>query len=230
MTVGPAVPDWTPREPFSREQTLTGSHCKLIPLTLDHTNDLFEAYKDVPPHHWDYLPIDQPQTPEDLRGYLSTLVDGTKTPYTVIDLKTNRPVGCCCTFRVDTHNGTMEIGFIVWSPLMQQTPMSTEAVFLQAQNAFNKGYRRVEWKCDDCNAPSKKAAQRLGFQYEGTFRQIQVYKGRNRDTAWFSIIDGEWPELEKSFEQWLEVSNFGSDGKQKTALHDGTSNRKIVDC
>ncbi|KAG5355117.1 hypothetical protein CJU89_6943 [Yarrowia sp. B02] len=221
MSVGPPVPNWTPRSAFALDQTLQGTHCKLVPLTQEYTEDLFEAYKTAPAQDWFYLPIDKPETVDDLRAYLQQHLDTDRTPYAVIDPKTNKPVGSCCTFRVDQANGVMEIGFIAWSPLMQRTPMSTEAVFLQAQNAFNKGYRRVEWKCDSCNQPSKKAARRLGFQYEGTFRQAQVYKGRNRDTTWFSIIDSEWPELEKGFQKWLSADNFDGEGKQKTALHAG---------
>lgn len=221
MTVGFSVPDWTARLAFALDQTLQGNHCKLVPLSLDYTEDLFEAYKTAPASDWFYLPIEKPESPEELRNYLKQHLNTDRTPYVVIDLKTNKPVGSCCTFRVDQANGVCEIGFIAWSPLMQKTPMSTEAVFLQAQNAFNKGYRRVEWKCDSCNEPSKKAAKRLGFQYEGLFRQAQVYKGRNRDTAWFSIIDTEWKELEKGFDKWLSKENFGEDGKQKEVLHVG---------
>ncbi|KAG5370365.1 hypothetical protein CKK34_0458 [Yarrowia sp. E02] len=219
MSVGFSVPNWSPRSPFELTQTLQGQHCKLVPLSLEYTQDLFEAYETAPAQDWWYLPIEKPQSQEELKTYLQSHLDTDRTPYAVIDLKTNKPVGSCCTFRVDQNNGTMEIGFIAWSPKMQKTPLSTEAVFLQAKNAFEKGYRRVEWKCDSCNEPSKKAAKRLGFQLEGTFRQAQVYKGRNRDTTWFSIIDSEWPELEQGFVNWLSKDNFDQDGKQKTALH-----------
>lgn len=219
MSVGSPVPDWSQRPPFALDQTLTGTHCKLVPLSLEYSKDLFDAYKSAPAQDWWYLPIEKPETVEELEAYLKTHLNTDRTPYVVIDHVTGKPVGSCCTFRVDQANGTMEIGFIAWSPLMQRTPLSTEAVFLQARNAFQKGYRRVEWKCDSCNEPSVRAAKRLGFTYEGTFRQAQVYKGRNRDTAWFSIIDGEWPELEKGFVKWLNKDNFDEHGKQKTKLH-----------
>lgn len=221
MSVGFPVDGWSPRPAFALDQTLQGTHCKLVPLSLDYSEDLFQAYQTAPDQDWWYLPIDKPKSTDELKAYLQTHLDSDRTPYVVIDNATGKPVGSCCTFRVDQNNGTMEIGFIAWSPKMQRTPLSTEAVFLQAQNAFNKGYRRVEWKCDSCNEPSKKAANRLGFTYEGTFRQAQVYKGRNRDTSWFSIIDSEWPELEKGFEKWLNKDNFDENGKQKTPLHEG---------
>jgi RimJ/RimL family protein N-acetyltransferase len=120
--------------------------------------------------------------------------------------------------RIDPANGVIEVGGINYSPLLQRKPAATEAMYLMMRRAFELGYRRYEWKCDSLNAPSRAAAQRLGFSYEGVFRQAWVYKGRNRDTAWFSIIDGEWPALREAFERWLAPANFDANGRQRTGL------------
>jgi len=120
---------------------------------------------------------------------------------------------------MDPASGVIEVGGINYSPLLQRKPAATEAMFLMMRRVFDElGYRRYEWKCDDLNAPSRAAAQRLGFRFEGVFRQAIVYKGRNRDTAWFSIIDGEWPGLKAAFERWLDPANFDGDGRQRQAL------------
>jgi len=116
-------------------------------------------------------------------------------------------------------NGVIEVGSVTFSPLLQQTPLSTEAHYLLMAYAFDTlGYRRYEWKCDSLNAPSRKAAQRLGFQYEGMFRQAVMYKGRSRDTTWFSILDKEWPRVKRAFEAWLAPENFDERGQQRASL------------
>jgi len=121
--------------------------------------------------------------------------------------------------RIDPANGAIEVGSVNFSPLLKHTPMSTEAQHLLMKLAFDElGYRRYEWKCDNFNEPSKRAAMRLGFQFEGVFRQAVVYKGRSRDTAWFSITDGEWPMLRAALERWLAPANFDAEGRQRMAL------------
>jgi RimJ/RimL family protein N-acetyltransferase len=123
--------------------------------------------------------------------------------------------------RIDPANGVIEVGNIKYSSALQRTPLATEAMFLLMRYVFdNLGYRRYEWKCDALNAPSRSAALRLGFTYEGIFRQAVIYKGRNRDTAWFSITDQEWPAIKGAYEAWLAPSNFDAGGKQKTRLAD----------
>ena len=117
-------------------------------------------------------------------------------------------------------HGVFEIGYIVWSPAMQRTPMATEAVYLVGDCGFRLGYRRYEWKCNNLNEPSKRAAERFGFTREGLFRQHMVVKGRNRDTAWYSITDGEWPARKRRFEAWLDPANFGMDGRQIRRLEE----------
>ena len=131
------------------------------------------------------------------------------------------PSGFCSLLRIDPNVGSIEVGYIHFAPRLQKTPLATEAMFLLMRRAFEDlGYRRYEWKCDALNAPSRAAAQRLGFTFEGIFRQAQVYKGRNRDTAWFSILDSEWPALKIRFERWLSLGNFSESGQQKQRLAD----------
>jgi RimJ/RimL family protein N-acetyltransferase len=121
--------------------------------------------------------------------------------------------------RIDRNMGVIEVGNINYSPLLQRKPAATEAMFLMMSRVFDElGYRRYEWKCDSLNAPSRAAARRLGFTFEGIFRQAVVYKGRNRDTAWFSIIDAEWPAIRDGFERWLDPANFDADGRQVRRL------------
>jgi len=132
----------------------------------------------------------------------------------------DRPVGFACFMRIEPTLGVVEIGSIALAPVLQRTTAATEALHLMIGNVFDLGYRRCEWKCDDLNAPSRTAAIRLGFTYEGTFRSAMHYKGRNRDTAWFSIIDAEWPELRASHDAWMAPGNFDGHGVQRRSLRD----------
>ena len=141
--------------------------------------------------------------------------------HTIVDLETGKAVGVATFMRIDRTNGVIEVGNINYSPLLQRTPAATEAMFLMMARVFDElGYRRYEWKCDCLNAPSRAAALRLGFQYEGLFRQAVIYKGRNRDTAWFSMIDSEWPALKRAYEQWLAPGNFDAEGRQQRKLNE----------
>jgi RimJ/RimL family protein N-acetyltransferase len=127
-------------------------------------------------------------------------------------------VGFAAYLRIQPRDGVIEIGSIVFSPRLQRTTAATEAIYLMLRNVFALGYRRCEWKCDDLNAPSRAAADRLGFTYEGTFRQATHYKGRNRDTAWYAIVNREWPALDGVFQRWLAPDNFDDDGVQRQSL------------
>jgi len=134
---------------------------------------------------------------------------------TILCTKTKRAIGIMSYMRIRPQFGSVEVGFILYSHLLQRTTGATEAIYLMARHVFETlGYRRFEWKCDNANEASKRAATRLGFQYEGLFRKDMVYKGRNRDTAWFSITDDEWPDVKAGFAKWLHPSNFDIDGKQ----------------
>ena len=138
--------------------------------------------------------------------------------YAILDQATNRAVGVAGYLRIDPRNGSIEVGHLGYSPLLQRTPAATEAMYLMMARAFELGYRRYEWKCDSLNEPSRAAALRLGFVFEGIFRQAVVVKGRNRDTAWFSVIDSEWPALKAAFVNWLAPDNFDEQGRQLARL------------
>ncbi len=142
--------------------------------------------------------------------------------FAVIDSASARAVGVASYLRIDPPNGAIEVGHIAYSPPLQQTRAATEAMYLMMQRAFALGYRRYEWKCDALNAASRAAAQRLGLSYEGVFRQASVYKGRNRDTAWYAAIDRDWPRLDAAFRSWLNPENFDADGRQRERLSELT--------
>jgi RimJ/RimL family protein N-acetyltransferase len=138
--------------------------------------------------------------------------------FAIVDPASARAVGVASYLRITPASGSIEVGHINYSPLLQRKPAATEAMYLMMANAFDLGYRRYEWKCDALNAPSRSAAQRLGLSYEGIFRQATVVKGRNRDTAWYASIDSEWPALRNAFLRWLDPANFDAAGKQKQSL------------
>jgi len=140
--------------------------------------------------------------------------------FAIVDAASGRAAGIGSYLRIGPASGSIEVGHLQFSPRLQRTPAATEAMQLMMCNAFELGYRRYEWKCDALNAASRRAAERLGFRFEGVFRQATVYKGRSRDTAWYSIIDQEWPGLERAFRMWLEPGNFDHDGRQRRSLAD----------
>jgi RimJ/RimL family protein N-acetyltransferase len=143
--------------------------------------------------------------------------------HAIIDGATGKAIGVASFMRIDLKNGAIEVGNINYSPLLQRTRAATEAMYLMMKRAFALGYRRYEWKCDSLNASSRAAAQRLGFSYEGVFRQAVVYKGRNRDTAWYAMIESEWPALDQAFTRWLDPDNFDEQGRQRLRLSDLTA-------
>lgn len=143
--------------------------------------------------------------------------------YAIIDATTKKAIGIASYLRIDHKNGAIEVGHLAYSPLLKRTRAATEAMYLMMRHAFELGYRRYEWKCNALNLPSRAAAERLGFTFEGVFRQAAVIKGHNRDTAWYSIIDKEWPKLKHAFEEWLAEDNFDTDGVQKISLFSLTS-------
>lgn len=143
--------------------------------------------------------------------------------YTIVDVATNRAVGVASYLNIDPASGSIEVGHIHYSPLLQGSTADTEAMFLMMCKAFELGYRRYEWKCHALNAASRRAAQRLGLSFEGIFRQAKVVKGRNRDTAWYAAIDAEWPQLKEAFQRWLDPANFDAEGQQRSRLSDLTA-------
>ena len=221
QSIGPLVPEWTPRSQPPR-RPIVGRYCVLEPLdAARHADDLYTAYAMAPDDRdWTYLFVERPADVASTRAYIERAAQGADPMhFAVIDLQSGRAVGTLALMRIDPAHGTIEVGVVVFSPLLKQTPMSTEAQYLLMKLAFDElGYRRYEWKCDSCNEPSKRAAARLGFQFEGIFRQAIVYKGRSRDTAWFSVVDSEWPALRTAFERWLAPENFDAQGRQRMAL------------
>ena len=223
--IGYPVPDWQP-VPFPSRETLQGRFCRVEPLVpLQHARDLFEANSlDTEGRSWTYLPYGPFSNFEDYNTWLNEVAKGIDPLYfAIIDLVTKKAVGVCSYLRIDPKQGVIEIGHLNFSPLLQARPAATEAMYLMMRRAFELGYRRYEWKCHSMHSKSRKAAQRFGFSYEGIFRQAAVVKGRNRDTAWYAIIDEEWPALKAAFQTWLAPINFDESGLQKLSLAELTA-------
>ena len=199
-----------------------GRLCALEPIDLDrHSVDLFEAFsQDLDFHNWTYLPYGPFSNLAEFQGWItSTCLGDDPCFFTIIDSDSGKAVGVASFLRILPTTGVIEVGHIHFSPLIQGSAISTEAMYLMMKLVFeNLGYRRYEWKCDALNAPSCAAAKRLGFEFEGIFRQATMYKQRNRDTAWYSIIDREWPVIKSVFESWLSKDNFDASGQQRSSL------------
>ncbi len=212
---------WTARRRPPRN-AMEGRFCRVEPVDPErHATDLHAANSfDREGRNWTYLPYGPFPRLEDYRLWLDRASAGDDPLFhAVIDLRTGRAVGVASYMRIDPAAGVIEVGGINYAPPLQRTPAATEAMYLMMLRVFDElDYRRYEWKCDSLNAPSRNAAQRLGFQYEGMFRQATVYKSRNRDTCWFSILDGEWPGLKRAFERWLAPDNFDPAGRQRQRL------------
>ena len=219
--IGTPLPDWTPPLPPTR-MTMQGKYCRLEPLVLEHAEALFAAHgKDADGRNWTYLPEGPFNDVQEYRGWVwKAALSADPLHYTIIT--EDGPVGTASYLRIAPQAGSIEVGYITFSPLLQRTRASTEAMFLMMQWAFDAGYRRYEWKCNALNKPSRTTAQRLGFSYEGVFRQAQIAKGANRDTAWYAAIDSEWPDLRAAMESWLSPDNFDAQGAQKQRLGDLT--------
>lgn len=219
--IGPPLPGWQPR-PRPPRTAMAGRFCRLEPLDpARHAADLFAANSaDKEGRNWTYLPQGPFAKLDEYRAYLDQAARlDDPLVHTILLAETGRAVGVASFMRIDPAAGVIEVGGINYSPLLQRQPAATEAMYLMMRRAFDElGYRRYEWKCDSFNAASRAAAERLGFRFEGIFRQATIYKGRSRDTAWFSIIDGEWPALKQAFERWLAPENFAADGRQKRRL------------
>ncbi|MFD7028371.1 GNAT family N-acetyltransferase [Streptomyces sp. NPDC059917] len=219
--IGEPVSDGS-RRPLPAAVTLDGAYCRLEPLDADrHAADLFAAYSSAPDDRdWTYMFTGSFQDAQGFRRHTEeAAASSDPRHYAVIDLDRGTAVGTLALMRQDPEMGVVEVGSVMFSPLMKRSPLSTEAQFLAMRYVFDElGYRRYEWKCDSLNAPSRTTAQRLGFTFEGVFRQAVVYKGRNRDTAWFSVIDGEWPANKRVLESWLSPDNFDAGGVQRRSL------------
>jgi RimJ/RimL family protein N-acetyltransferase len=217
--IGFVVPNWIPASRPASEP-MEGRFCRLEPLNAGHAAELWEAFSlDREGRGWTYL-FDGPY--EDFgafENWVSAAVRRQDSVFFAIrELQNGRAAGIASYLRIAPEAGSIEVGNLHFSPLLQQTPAATEAMFLMMRNAFALGYRRYEWKCNALNEPSRRAAERLGFTFEGIFRQALVVKGRNRDTAWFSILNSEWPEIQAAFLQWLAPENFDAEGRQRRSL------------
>ena len=199
---------------------LEGSYVRLEPLERRHAADLLAAAQgEGVPERFAWLFEYAPATLAEAESFTERMNAGPDRFVAVVDRRTGKAHGRQGWMRIFPEHASIEIGGVYWGPGMARTPLATEALYLFARHAFDDlGYRRFEWKCNNRNEPSKAAARRFGFQYEGLFRQDRIVKGESRDTAWFSMIDGEWPALRAEYERWLAPDNFDADGMQKTRL------------
>jgi len=219
--IGPLVDAHSAKRPD--RITLKGRWVTLTPLDAEkHAEALYEGSNGDAPREsvWNYL-FDGPyRSLDDFRSNIEVKARSVDPLFfTVVDSASGRAVGYQTLMRVDAPNRVIEVGNIMYTPAMQRTAGATEAQYLFARYVFDElGYRRYEWKCNDLNAPSKRAARRFGFTFEGVFRQHMIVKGRNRDTAWFAMLDSEWPARKAAYERWLAPGNFDGQGRQKTSL------------
>ncbi len=217
---------WTAR-PRPQRKPMEGRYARLEPLDVaKHGDQLYEASSKVDAERlWFYSGDGPYPTRESFQPWLEK-AQASDDPlmFVIIDKATGRVEGRQTFMRITPEHGVIEIGYIMYGPAIARTRVATEAFYLFAAHAFDDlGYRRYEWKCDDANVPSKNAALRFGYTFEGIFRQHMVYKGRNRDTAWFSMLDSEWPGIRRAFQDWLAPENFDAQGKQKISLSALTS-------
>ncbi len=218
LPIGPEVDTGAARRP--QAVTLIGRYATLLALDpAAHAEALYEAVHGRD-ELWLYLFEPPPANRIAFDALLRRKAAHPERVYlTVMDHGLGQAAGYACYLRIDEAHRCMEVGDILFTPAIQRTRAATEAMYLMAKHAFEDlGYRRYEWKCNALNEPSKRAAVRLGFAYEGTFRQHLIVKGRNRDTAWFAMLDSEWPARKQAFERWLDPSNFDAAGRQRTSL------------
>jgi RimJ/RimL family protein N-acetyltransferase len=221
--IGPELPGFEP--PLGPPRSpLSGRYVELAPLDPDrHGAELYAAHASLPGSHWTYLPYGPFESASAYQRWLAQQCLGDDPIfYTLIDKPSGKLAGLAAYLRIQRESASIEVGHLSFTPLVARHPGATEAMTLMMGRAFELGYRRYEWKCDALNAPSRAAATRLGFRFEGIFRQATLYKGRSRDTAWFSVIDRDWPELERAHRTWLAPDNFDASGRQRSRLSDLT--------
>ncbi|HEX2581273.1 MAG TPA: GNAT family protein [Dongiaceae bacterium] len=213
------LPGWQARS-LPSDVPMVGRYCRIERLQPRHGSALFAAdQRDAEGTSWTYLPYGPFPDAATYGAWIADMAVARDPLFYAILNESGQAVGVASYLRIDPAMGTIEVGHIHYSPLLQRTRAATEAMYLLARRVFDElGYRRYEWKCDALNAPSRRGAERLGFAYEGTFRQAAIYKNRNRDTAWYAMIDREWPAIRAAFERWLDPSNFDAAGAQKRAL------------
>ncbi|GGY05059.1 N-acetyltransferase [Litchfieldella qijiaojingensis] len=224
--VGKQVEDWR-GSVFPEPEPMSGRLVRVEPLDVDrHANDLHAAFLEPSAtpgegleERWTYLGGCPFENIAQYRDWLAGRA-ASRDPsfYAIVENASGEALGMAAYLRIEPEGGSIEVGHLHFTPRLKRTPSATEAMMLMMRRAFALGYRRYEWKCDALNAPSRRAAERLGFRFEGIFRQHRVVAGRNRDTAWFSILDSEWPALENAFTRWLSPDNFDGRGRQHKAL------------
>ncbi len=223
LPIGFPVPHWHPCE-RPPQTAMEGTFCRVEPIDPQaHAADLYEANAtDAEDRMWAYLPYGPFDGFEAYRNWMDATCTGNDPMFhAIVDRTSGKAIGVASLMRIDPLSGCIEVGHIAYSPRLQRTPAATEAMFLMMSRVFEDlGYRRYEWKCDSLNSGSCGAATRLGFTFEGTFRQAAIYKGRNRDTSWFSIVDDEWPAIRDAFQRWLDPGNFDEAGLQRQTLRD----------
>ncbi len=225
--IGPAVAGWSPR-PLPAASELAGRTCRLERLSPErHAEALFAADRaDVRGESWTYLPYGPFAEYESYRRWVEEAAAGSDPRFYAVVGADGVAAGVLSLLRIQPEAGSIEVGHVHYSPLLQRRPAATEAQYLLMRYAFEDlGYRRYEWKCDALNAPSRAAAERLGFRYEGTFLQAAVVKGRNRDTAWYAILDAQWPRVGARLRAWLAPENFDEQGRQRRRLRDTTGDQ-----
>lgn len=217
--IGEDLGRWTP--PAVPEHVeIGGEHLLLEPLQrARHAIPLFHTFKFDDGSMWTYMPLGPFADAAGL-GQLIDSMSKARDVFAYAVIVENEVHGFLSYLNTHADTGTIEIGWVTFSPMMQRTTASTEAIYLLLKNAFDMGYRRVEWKCDSLNERSRNTAQRLGFLYEGTFKQATHYKGRNRDTAWFAMTDKDWIQNGRRLATWLDAGNFDEDGTQRQRLGD----------
>jgi RimJ/RimL family protein N-acetyltransferase len=229
--IGAPVPDWKGAKAPGSE-ALVGQYCRIERVDVErHAADLYEAYSSAPDSRdWTYLAVGPFESLAAYREHLTRMAaSADPLHHAVIDLATGKAVGTLALMRIDRVNGVIEVGHVTYSQRLKRTRIATEAMFLLMSAVFDElGYRRFEWKCDSLNEPSRTAALRYGFSFEGIFRQAIVYHERNRDTAWFSVIDREWPALRLSYVRWLDAGNFDPEGKQIERLVDLVARQRLA--
>lgn len=220
QTVGDLLPHWNGVQPLPNS-VLQGQYCRLEPLDARyHTYDLLNAFSQAEnDSDWTWLAGERPEELSDMaRWIVGKMVDSGVKAFAVVDNASGNAVGVIAWLADNVQNGSVEIGHVTWSPRMKKSVLGTEAVWLMLRHAFACDYRRIEWKCDTLNTASRRAAERLGFTWEGRFRQHMVRKGRNRDTDYLSLLDSEWPSRDAAIAAWLAADNFDAQGQQKRKL------------
>lgn len=216
--IGKAIANWTGTQKLP-DAELTGRTCRVVPYAKDHAEGLLDAFARNDGRMFSYLPYGPFTAAAEIDDVIQAYQQN-RGFHTLVIVRDGAPLGFASFMRYDFTHGVVEVGGVTFSPVLQRTVMATEAMYLMMRHAFDHGYRRYEWKCNQLNLPSSQAALRLGFTFEGVFRNAQVAREGRRDTAWFSVIIEEWPGVRARLERWLDPGNFDDQGRQKVALRD----------